>query len=303
LQASRTVSAPPTHLRRHSNLTKLITPPSRPRSSLASPPLKPHAPKLIPSTRVTPSSSTRVPMSQTPQFEDTIADHQPSNTPPLPCNSTSHASTHDPTHLHRATIATTDPHHTTMTATMERLRSCCISQTTSAKQHSHECHLLPYTSKHLLHSLSQPEAFNLLSPPHKHRAPPPKTMTLSTLHIHHASKSAASTSKWCWDENSYNRRGENKLLVDAKDRVQPEAASALVPVKETSNLVENGSNHVGRGISSVPIGGEFKDLQPVASREPLSMMQQPPKPPLTPLKHNQTTIDAIKTHPNHHWRR
>ncbi|CAJ1930726.1 unnamed protein product [Sphenostylis stenocarpa] len=40
---------------------------------------------------------------------------------------------------------------------------------------------------------------------------------------------------------------ENQQLVDAKDRVQPEAASAPVAVDETSNLVENGSNHVESG--------------------------------------------------------
>jgi len=51
LQASRTVSTPPTHLRRHSNLIELITPSPRPRSSLAPPPPKLHAPKPIPRRR------------------------------------------------------------------------------------------------------------------------------------------------------------------------------------------------------------------------------------------------------------
>jgi len=60
---------------------------------------------------------------------------------------------------------------------------------------------------------------------------------------------------------------ENKLSVDAKDRVQPEAASAPVPVEETSNLVENGSNHVESGSNPA----ENKKEEPLAEHKDVEL--------------------------------
>jgi len=56
---------------------------------------------------------------------------------------------------------------------------------------------------------------------------------------------------------------ENKLLVDTKDRVQPEAVSAPVPVEETSNLVENGLNHAENGSNLA----ENKKEEPLAEHK------------------------------------
>ncbi|QCD91232.1 HSP20-like chaperone [Vigna unguiculata] len=60
---------------------------------------------------------------------------------------------------------------------------------------------------------------------------------------------------------------ENKVLVDTKDRVQPEAASTPAPVEEASNLVENGSNHVESGSNPAVIkkeepSAEHKNVEP-----------------------------------------
>ncbi|XP_022638580.1 AT-rich interactive domain-containing protein 6 isoform X2 [Vigna radiata var. radiata] len=61
---------------------------------------------------------------------------------------------------------------------------------------------------------------------------------------------------------------ENKVLVDTKDRVQPEDASAAVPEEEASNLVENGSNHVesesnpAENKKEEPSAAEHKNVEP-----------------------------------------
>ncbi|BAT99845.1 AT-rich interactive domain-containing protein [Vigna angularis] len=69
---------------------------------------------------------------------------------------------------------------------------------------------------------------------------------------------------------------ENKLLVDTKDRVQPQDASAAVPEEEASNLAENGSNHVESGSNPAenkkeePSAAEHKNVEPQVVSEGIS---------------------------------